>query len=68
VRGLAGPYAGCGAPPPGPARRALFAVGAALSLFTGTGAIRGGLRMLAIRLAAGGATFGIGRLLGVSLG
>jgi VIT1/CCC1 family predicted Fe2+/Mn2+ transporter len=47
---------------------ALYAVGAALSLFTGTGALRGGLRMLAIGLAAGGATFGIGRLLGVSLG
>jgi VIT1/CCC1 family predicted Fe2+/Mn2+ transporter len=45
----------------------LFGVGAALSLFTGRGALRGGLRMLAIGAAAGAATFGIGRLLGVSL-
>ncbi len=46
---------------------ALFGVGAALSLFTGRGAFRGGLRMLAIGTAAGAATFFIGRLLGVSL-
>jgi VIT1/CCC1 family predicted Fe2+/Mn2+ transporter len=46
---------------------ALFGVGAALSLFTGRGAFRGGLRMLAIGAAAGAATFFIGRLLGVSL-
>jgi VIT1/CCC1 family predicted Fe2+/Mn2+ transporter len=47
---------------------ALFAVGATLSLFTGRHAWRGGLRMLAIGAAAGALTFGIGRLLGVSLG
>jgi VIT1/CCC1 family predicted Fe2+/Mn2+ transporter len=46
---------------------ALFVVGAALSLFTGTGAWRGGLRMLGIGAAAGAATYGIGRLIGVSL-
>ena len=46
----------------------LFAVGAAMSLFTGRSAIWGGLRMLAIGSAAGGATFLIGRLLGVSVG
>lgn len=46
---------------------ALFAVGSTLSLFTGKGAIWGGLRMVLIGAAAGGATFGIGRLLGVSL-
>jgi VIT1/CCC1 family predicted Fe2+/Mn2+ transporter len=47
---------------------ALFAVGATLSLFTGRHAWRGGLRMLAIGAAAGALTFGIGRLLSVSLG
>ncbi|MBS0376359.1 MAG: VIT1/CCC1 transporter family protein [Proteobacteria bacterium] len=47
---------------------ALFLIGMALSLFTGRGAWRGGLRMVAIGLCAGGATFLIGRLLGVATG
>jgi VIT1/CCC1 family predicted Fe2+/Mn2+ transporter len=47
---------------------ALFAVGLALSLFTGRNALRGGLRMMGIGLLAGGATFLIGRLLGAALG
>lgn len=47
---------------------ALVAVGASLSLFSGRNAAWGGLRMLAIGVAAGAATFLIGRLLGVSLG
>jgi VIT1/CCC1 family predicted Fe2+/Mn2+ transporter len=47
---------------------ALFAVGAALSLFTGRSAIASGLRMTFIGGAAAAATFGIGRLFGVSLG
>jgi VIT1/CCC1 family predicted Fe2+/Mn2+ transporter len=46
---------------------ALFAVGAAISLFTGRSALRDGLRMLAIGAAAGALTYGIGNLLGVSL-
>jgi VIT1/CCC1 family predicted Fe2+/Mn2+ transporter len=46
---------------------ALFAVGATLSLFTGRGALRGGMRMLLIGSAAGALTFAIGRMLGVSL-
>jgi VIT1/CCC1 family predicted Fe2+/Mn2+ transporter len=46
----------------------LFSVGATLSLFTGTRALWGGLRMLLLGGAAGAATFAIGRLLGVSLG
>ncbi len=46
----------------------LFAVGAAISLFTGRSALRDGLRMLAIGAVAGALTFGIGKLLGVSLG
>ncbi len=46
----------------------LFGVGAAISLFTGHGALRGGLRMLAIGGGAGLATFSIGRLFGVGLG
>jgi VIT1/CCC1 family predicted Fe2+/Mn2+ transporter len=46
---------------------ALFAVGAALSLFTGRRAFRSGARMLLIGGASGLATFGIGKLLGVAL-
>jgi VIT1/CCC1 family predicted Fe2+/Mn2+ transporter len=46
---------------------ALFGVGAVLTLFTGRNALWGGLRMLAIGAAAGGVTYAIGRLLGVSL-
>ncbi len=46
---------------------ALFAIGAAISLFTGRSAWRGGLRMLLIGAAAAGATFFIGRLLGVTV-
>jgi len=46
---------------------ALAAVGASLSLFSGRSAWWGGARMLAIGATAGGATFLIGRLLGVSL-
>jgi VIT1/CCC1 family predicted Fe2+/Mn2+ transporter len=47
---------------------ALFAVGSTLSLFTGRGALRGGVRMLLIGGAAGALTFAIGKLLGVGLG
>jgi len=43
---------------------ALFAMGATLSLFTGRGAWRGGVRMLAIGAAAGALTFALGRLVG----
>jgi len=46
---------------------ALFAVGAALSLYSGKGALTGGVRMLAIGAVAGAATFFIGRLLGVAI-
>lgn len=46
---------------------ALFAVGGALSLFTGRGALTSGLRMLFIGACAGAATYLIGALLGVSL-
>jgi VIT1/CCC1 family predicted Fe2+/Mn2+ transporter len=45
----------------------LFIVGALLSLFTGRHALFSGSRMLVIGAAAGGATYLIGRLLGVSL-
>ena len=47
---------------------ALFAVGTTLSLFTGRGALSGGVRMLLIGGASGVATYAIGSLLGVSLG
>jgi len=46
---------------------ALFVVGATLSLFTGRGAFRGGVRMLLIGSASGAATYAIGTLLGVGL-
>ena len=52
----------------GLASLSLFSVGATLSLFTGTRAPWGGLRMLLLGGAAGAATYTIGRLLGVSLG
>jgi VIT1/CCC1 family predicted Fe2+/Mn2+ transporter len=45
---------------------ALFALGVALSLFTGHGALRGGLRQVLIGGGAGLAAWGIGRLLGAS--
>ncbi len=60
----AGPVVGVAA---GLAGLALFGVGAALSLFSGKNAWLGGLRMLAIGALAAGASFGIGRLLGVEL-
>jgi VIT1/CCC1 family predicted Fe2+/Mn2+ transporter len=47
---------------------ALFGVGATLSLFTGRGALRGGLRMLLIGAGAGALTYAIGTMLGVGLG
>jgi vacuolar iron transporter family protein len=46
---------------------ALVAVGGLLSLFSGRSVWLGALRMLAIGAAAGGATFGIGRWIGVSV-
>jgi len=45
----------------------LFGIGAATSLFTGRGTLRGGLRMLLIGGAAAAATFLIGRWLGVAV-
>jgi VIT1/CCC1 family predicted Fe2+/Mn2+ transporter len=46
---------------------ALFAIGALISLFTGKGAVRGGVRMLLIGGCAGLLTYAIGMLLGVTL-
>ncbi len=45
----------------------LFGVGATLSLFTGKGAWRGGLRMLLIGGGAGAMSYLIGKIMGVSL-
>ncbi len=47
---------------------ALFGAGAVISLFTGRSAWLDGARMLAIGTGVGAVTYGIGRLLGVSLG
>jgi len=44
---------------------ALFAVGLAISLFTGRQALRGALRMVLIGGGAGAVAFGVGRALGV---
>jgi VIT1/CCC1 family predicted Fe2+/Mn2+ transporter len=46
---------------------ALFLVGAGISLLTGRSAVRSGLRQLLVGGAAAAATFGIGRLIGVSV-
>jgi VIT1/CCC1 family predicted Fe2+/Mn2+ transporter len=45
----------------------LLGVGAALSVFTGRSAIRSGLRMLGVGALSAAATFGVGRLIGVSV-
>ncbi|HEX6398406.1 MAG TPA: VIT1/CCC1 transporter family protein, partial [Steroidobacteraceae bacterium] len=47
---------------------ALFGLGVMLSLFTGHGALRGGLRQVLIGGGAGLAAWGIGRLLGATVG
>lgn len=47
---------------------ALFAIGAGTSLFTGRGLFFSGFRQLAIGLGSAAITYGIGRLIGVSLG
>jgi VIT1/CCC1 family predicted Fe2+/Mn2+ transporter len=46
---------------------ALFLVGAGISLLTGRSAVHSGLRQLMVGGAAAAATFGIGRLIGVSV-
>ena len=45
----------------------LFGIGAAITLFTGRGVWSSGLRQVAFGLAAAAVTYGIGRLIGVSL-
>jgi VIT1/CCC1 family predicted Fe2+/Mn2+ transporter len=47
---------------------ALFVIGAAITLLTGRGVLFSGLRQFLIGMAAAGVTFGIGRLIGVSVG
>ncbi len=46
---------------------ALFGVGAAITVLTGRGVIRSGLRQLAFGMAAAAITFGIGTLLGTAI-
>ncbi len=45
----------------------LFAIGAAITLFTGRSVLYSGLRMVIFGLLAAAITFGIGRLIGVSM-
>ena len=47
---------------------AMFAIGAGTTLFTGRGMLFSGARQICIGLAAAAVTFGLGRLIGVSLG
>ncbi len=47
---------------------ALFGLGASISLFTGRGAVRGGVRMLGIGAAAASITYVLGYLFGISMG
>jgi vacuolar iron transporter family protein len=47
---------------------ALFAIGAATSIFTGRSVMFSGLRQVAIGVAAAAVTFGLGKIIGVSLG
>jgi vacuolar iron transporter family protein len=47
---------------------ALFLIGAGTTLFTGRGIPFSGIRQLLIGYAAAGITFGIGHLVGVSIG
>jgi VIT1/CCC1 family predicted Fe2+/Mn2+ transporter len=46
---------------------ALFLIGAGTSLFTGRGVLFSGMRQLLVGMAAAGVTFGLGRLIGVSI-
>jgi vacuolar iron transporter family protein len=47
---------------------AMFAIGAGTTLFTGRGMLFSGTRQIVIGLAAAAVTFGLGRLIGISLG
>jgi len=47
---------------------AMFAIGAGTTLFTGRGLLFSGTRQVAIGIAAAAVTFGLGRLIGVSIG
>jgi VIT1/CCC1 family predicted Fe2+/Mn2+ transporter len=51
----------------GLAALAMFAIGAGTTLFTGRGVLFSGLRQLAIGIAAAAVTYGVGKLIGVSL-
>jgi VIT1/CCC1 family predicted Fe2+/Mn2+ transporter len=46
---------------------ALFLVGASITLFTGRTVLYSGMRMVIFGLLTSGITFGIGKLIGVSL-
>jgi VIT1/CCC1 family predicted Fe2+/Mn2+ transporter len=46
---------------------AMFAIGAATTRFTGRGIVFSGVRQLAIGVAAAVITYGVGKLIGVTL-
>jgi len=45
----------------------LFVIGAAITIFTGAPVWRSGGRQLLLGLAAGGLTFGVGKLIGMAI-
>jgi VIT1/CCC1 family predicted Fe2+/Mn2+ transporter len=47
---------------------ALWTLGAAITVFTGTSVWRSGGRQLALGLVAAGLTFGLGKLIGIAIG
>jgi VIT1/CCC1 family predicted Fe2+/Mn2+ transporter len=47
---------------------ALFAIGAAITIITGRSALRSGLRQVIFGVAAAAITFGVGRIVGTSIG
>ena len=55
------------APPVIVRKRSLFLIGAAITLFTGRNVWYSGLRQVLFGLAAAGVTFGIGKLIGVTV-
>ena len=46
---------------------ALFLIGAGTTLFTGRGVLPSGMRQLLVGFAAAGVTFGVGKLIGVTV-
>jgi VIT1/CCC1 family predicted Fe2+/Mn2+ transporter len=46
----------------------LFVIGAAITLMTGRSVLYSGFRQVLVGMAAAGLTYGVGRLIGISVG